>query len=175
MNKTVFQDQVVIISGASSGIGRELAFQLAGQGARLVLAARNAADLESTAQDCRKAGAKALVVQTDVSSSEQCQALISTQLAGIWTVGHLDQQCRYQPDSQFGGLPRSNWPGTVSTDQLSGQRSLHLLCHTLSQTKPRPDCSRLQYGRRDGITRPERVCCQQTCHERLLRTRCALN
>jgi hypothetical protein len=40
MGKPVFQENVVIITGASLGIGRELAFQLAGQGAWLALASR---------------------------------------------------------------------------------------------------------------------------------------
>ncbi len=76
MNKQIFQDNVVIITGASSGIGRELAVQLAGQGARLVLAARDSTRLEATAQRCQQAGAKALVVPVDVSQAAQCQKLI---------------------------------------------------------------------------------------------------
>jgi NAD(P)-dependent dehydrogenase (short-subunit alcohol dehydrogenase family) len=42
MNDPAFKDKVVIIAGGSSGIGRELAHQLADQGAWLALAARNA-------------------------------------------------------------------------------------------------------------------------------------
>src|SRR3954465_5442194 len=47
---------VAVVTGASSGIGRETALALAGKGARLVLAARRAAELEETADDCRKRG-----------------------------------------------------------------------------------------------------------------------
>lgn len=68
---------VVIITGASDGIGAELARQLAGKGTALVLAARNAAALEQVAADCRAAGAETLVMPTDVARQEQCRQLVA--------------------------------------------------------------------------------------------------
>ena len=67
MAAPVFKDQVVIITGASSGIGWELALQLADQGARLVLAARRADKLAALAEECRARGGQALAVPTDVT------------------------------------------------------------------------------------------------------------
>jgi short-subunit dehydrogenase len=87
MNKSIFQDNVVIVTGASSGIGRELAYQVAARGARLVLAARDVTRLEITAERCRQAGAKTVVVPTDVTNSEQCRALVQSTLQEY---GHLD-------------------------------------------------------------------------------------
>ena len=72
-----FRENVVIVTGASSGIGREIALHLAEQGAWLVLAARRADRLEAVAAACRERGGLALVVPTDVSQQEQCQALIA--------------------------------------------------------------------------------------------------
>ena len=46
----------IVITGASSGIGQATALRFAAAGARLVLAARNAAALEQVAQQCRAAG-----------------------------------------------------------------------------------------------------------------------
>ena len=77
MAASVFRDNVVIITGASSGIGRELAFQLADQGAWLSLAARGAERLASVASHCRERGGQALIVPTDVSQESLCQALIA--------------------------------------------------------------------------------------------------
>jgi len=77
MRERAFKNNVVILTGASSGIGRELAFQLADQGAALALAARNQASLEDVAKECRQRGAAAaLVVPTDVAVEQQCQALV---------------------------------------------------------------------------------------------------
>lgn len=76
MTRAAFHENVVIITGASSGIGRELAFQLADQGAWLVLAARDARALEEAAEICRGKGGRALPVPTDVTDQGQCQNLI---------------------------------------------------------------------------------------------------
>ena len=76
MSNDTFSQNVVIITGASAGIGKELALQLAKQGAWLSLAARNAERLEEVAEQCRQMGAKALVVPTDVAEKEQCRMLI---------------------------------------------------------------------------------------------------
>ena len=61
--------RVVVITGASSGIGRATALAFARCGAQVVLAARRQEALEQVAADCRTIGAKALVVPTDVTDS----------------------------------------------------------------------------------------------------------
>ena len=71
-----FRDNVVVITGASEGIGRELARQLADQGAWLSLAARDAAKLEAAAEECRARGGRAIAVPTDVADEAQCRRLI---------------------------------------------------------------------------------------------------
>jgi len=71
------KDNVVIITGASKGIGAELARQLAAKGAKLVLAARNAAELEAVAEECRKAGAPVVTVKADVAVERDCQAIVA--------------------------------------------------------------------------------------------------
>src|SRR5690349_23463695 len=62
-----FRDKVVLITGASSGIGEELAVQLARAGAKLTLAARRADLLESLVQKIATAPAKPLAVACDVT------------------------------------------------------------------------------------------------------------
>jgi len=76
-----YAGKVVVLTGASEGIGRALALRLARQDARLVLAARNAARLDSLAEECRALGTQALVVPTDVASREQCEALADAAFA----------------------------------------------------------------------------------------------
>jgi NAD(P)-dependent dehydrogenase (short-subunit alcohol dehydrogenase family) len=62
--------KVVVITGASSGIGRAAAIVFARRGANLVLAARGVPALEQVATLCHRAGSQALVVQTDVTDEE---------------------------------------------------------------------------------------------------------
>lgn len=69
--------KVVVLTGASEGIGKELALQLAGRGAELVLAARSAEALSMLCQQCKDQGVRALAVPTDVSVPSQCQRLIA--------------------------------------------------------------------------------------------------
>ena len=71
------KDKVVVITGASKGIGAELARQLAARGAKLVLAARDVTELEAVAAQCREAGGQAIVVKVDVGVEHDCQALMS--------------------------------------------------------------------------------------------------
>ena len=68
---------VVAITGASKGIGAELARQLAARGAKLVLAARNEKELESVAAECRALGADVVVVRADVAIERDCQAIVA--------------------------------------------------------------------------------------------------
>ncbi len=67
-----FANKTVILTGASEGIGAEIARQLAPEGVRLVLAGRNEDKLHEVAFRCRKAGADILVVATDVADQVQC-------------------------------------------------------------------------------------------------------
>ncbi len=87
MKSNDFRDQVVIITGASSGIGAAMALQLASQGAKIAIAARRAERLEMVADQCRLEGGGVLVVPTDVSDEAQCKALVEVTVA---TFGRLD-------------------------------------------------------------------------------------
>lgn len=68
-------EQVIVLTGASSGIGRATTQALARRHATLVLAARNEAALQETVRDVELYGGKAIAVPTDVSVPEQVQAL----------------------------------------------------------------------------------------------------
>jgi len=62
-----FEGKVIVLTGASEGIGRALALALAPARARLVLAARNRERLDELSQECGARGAEVLCVPTDVS------------------------------------------------------------------------------------------------------------
>ena len=89
MSDKRFAGQVVIVTGASSGIGAELARQFAEAGARLVLAARDVARLEAIAAECQSLGAATLVVGTDVGQEAACKALMERTVAHFGTIDIL--------------------------------------------------------------------------------------
>jgi short-subunit dehydrogenase len=60
--ETAFRENIVIITGASFGIGRQLAFQLADFGAWLAQAARNEEKLEEVSKQCSRRGDRAIVI-----------------------------------------------------------------------------------------------------------------
>ena len=72
----MFAGQTVIITGASSGLGRQLARDLASCRARCVLHGRQEAELEETATICKEVGGETLTVIGDVTQPEDCGALV---------------------------------------------------------------------------------------------------
>ncbi|WP_213816596.1 SDR family oxidoreductase [Glaciihabitans sp. dw_435] len=66
---------VIVITGASSGIGRATSLRFARRGANLVLASRDRAALEMLADECVRLGADAIAVPTDVTSNDDVEAL----------------------------------------------------------------------------------------------------
>jgi len=70
------KDKVIIITGATSGIGRALAFECASRGARLVISARNNEKLMEVSEDLLRTGIRILPVKADVSVEEDCRELI---------------------------------------------------------------------------------------------------
>jgi NAD(P)-dependent dehydrogenase (short-subunit alcohol dehydrogenase family) len=81
-------EKLVVITGASSGIGRATALAFARQRARLVLAARDREALAEVVDECQAEGAAALAVCTDVTRSEQMQALAAE--AAAFGDGRID-------------------------------------------------------------------------------------
>lgn len=87
MKKLNKVDQVMVITGATSGIGRATAQEWARRGGSVVLAARSKEVLEEVAFECISNGGRAHVVQTDVSNEEEVEKLASE---AVRTFGKID-------------------------------------------------------------------------------------
>ncbi|KAL2492213.1 11-beta-hydroxysteroid dehydrogenase 1A [Abeliophyllum distichum] len=91
---TIFSEdiasKVVLITGASSGIGEHLAYEYAKRGACLVLAARRERSLHEVAERARNLGAPdVLVVRTDVSRVEDCRNVVDQTMNHFGRLDHL--------------------------------------------------------------------------------------
>jgi len=72
------KDKVVIITGASSGIGEALAYKFASKGSKIVIGARNHDRLSAVANNIKKLGAEFVFAQTDVCIEGDCRNLVLT-------------------------------------------------------------------------------------------------
>lgn len=70
------RDKVIIVTGASSGIGKALVYKLAHLGAKLVIASRNIEELLNIERDLKKQGVEVLPVRTDVTKELACKELV---------------------------------------------------------------------------------------------------
>jgi len=104
MADLAYQEKVVIITGASNGIGQELAHQLAEQGAWLALAARDMERLEKVRAECEALGGRVLVVATDVSQQTQCANLVEKTMQAYGRIDVLVNNAGISMWSNFADL-----------------------------------------------------------------------
>ncbi|WP_141736356.1 SDR family oxidoreductase [Oligoflexus tunisiensis] len=104
--KRSLKDSVVVITGASSGIGRATALDFARSGARLVLAARGEDQLQEVANECQALGATAIAIPTDVSVLEAVNELATR---AIDTFGGIDVWVNDAAVSLFARLEDAPW------------------------------------------------------------------
>lgn len=92
---------IVLITGASSGIGRAAAHLFAAQGARVVLTARRAPELEALRDELTAAGHTALVVPADLTDATQADALVTQTLGAFGRIDVLVNNAGYGAQCRF--------------------------------------------------------------------------
>lgn len=111
--------QVVVVTGASSGIGKETALSYAGRHARLALASRSEESLQKVAAQCRAAGAAEVIVHaTDISDAEQVERLFDVALNYYGRVDVAAQCAAITAFGRFEDLPVDVFDGIVRTNVL---------------------------------------------------------
>jgi NAD(P)-dependent dehydrogenase (short-subunit alcohol dehydrogenase family) len=108
--KVHFKDKVVVVTGASRGIGRDIALAFAREGARLVLAARSADQLAQVQNEIRALGADALSVPTDVTSAAAVKGLVDTAMSRF---GRIDVLVNNAGIGKVGGVESPEFEDNV--------------------------------------------------------------
>jgi NAD(P)-dependent dehydrogenase (short-subunit alcohol dehydrogenase family) len=98
----ILQGKTVLVTGVGGGLGRECATSALRDGARVVLAARTAETLESTAAELDPSGERVATHVTDITDADSCDALVETAMGRFGSVDALIQVAAYE--NVWGGL-----------------------------------------------------------------------
>jgi 3-hydroxybutyrate dehydrogenase len=104
-----FTNQVAIITGSASGIGKEIATRMAAEGAAVVIADLNPAAAEATAKEIAATGARTLAVAMDVTNEEQVEAGIAKTMAAFGRIDVLVSNAGIQIVKPLHEFPFADW------------------------------------------------------------------
>jgi NADP-dependent 3-hydroxy acid dehydrogenase YdfG len=113
---TNIMGKVVVITGASSGLGEATARHLSAQGATIVLGARRVERLQALVAELTHGGGKALALQTDVTDANQVKRLVD---AAVQTYGRIDvmlNNAGLMPHSPLERLKIDDWNRTIDVN-----------------------------------------------------------
>jgi len=105
----MFKDRVVVITGASRGIGRSIAEYMAERGASIIAVSRNAADTEDLVQQIKVGGGDAVSVAADVSSAADIDAVLKVAMDTFGRVDVLVNNAGITRDALLPRLKEEHW------------------------------------------------------------------
>jgi NADP-dependent 3-hydroxy acid dehydrogenase YdfG len=108
--------KIVLVTGASSGIGEATARLLARRGARVVMGARRTDRLETVASDLAAEGFTARAVRLDVTNRASVAAFVESAKAEFGRIDVLVNNAGVMPLSNFGALKVEEWERTIDTN-----------------------------------------------------------
>lgn len=116
----------VLVTGASKGIGRAIAIQLAKDGFTLVVHYhRDREGAEQTADEIRQNGGSARILGFDISERLQCREAIEADIAEQWAYYGVVNNAGITRDGAFPALSESDWDGVIHTNLDSFYNVLH--------------------------------------------------
>ena len=113
------KDRVAVITGASSGLGKQLTYAFASQGAKLVLLARRIERLEEIKKDLESKGSKVLIVKCDVTSTSDIDSAASITEKEYGRVDILVNCAGASKDKGVLNMEDEEWDFTIATDLTS--------------------------------------------------------
>ncbi|MFD0898685.1 SDR family oxidoreductase [Loigolactobacillus binensis] len=112
----MIKDKVVVITGASSGIGAASAKALAAKGAQVVLGARRGDRLDQLVTEIKQAGGQAIALPTDVTKREQVQALVDLAVSHFGRLDVLYNNAGVMPISELHLLKVNEWDTMIDVN-----------------------------------------------------------
>src|SRR5579859_6416557 len=110
------EGRVALVTGASGGIGAGLAVMLAGEGARVVMAARRKAALEQVATDIRRSGGSALPIVTDLARDDSLADLVAQTRAELGPIDILVNNAGYAVWKPLEATSMAEWDQTFAVN-----------------------------------------------------------
>jgi NAD(P)-dependent dehydrogenase (short-subunit alcohol dehydrogenase family) len=110
------RDRVAIVTGASQGIGRAIAVELAKVGAHVVVCSRRLPSLEPVAAEVRALGRQALALACDVGDARQVEDAVAQTVKTFGRIDLLVNNAGYRIRAPLEDLPRQEWDAMVQTN-----------------------------------------------------------
>jgi NADP-dependent 3-hydroxy acid dehydrogenase YdfG len=110
------EGKVVVITGASSGLGEATARHLSAQGARVVLGARRRDRIQALARDLSGGGGKAIAVTTDVADRQQVKALVDAAVEAYGQVDVMINNAGVMPQAPLERLKIDEWDRMIDVN-----------------------------------------------------------
>ena len=111
--------KVAVITGASSGLGKQMSYAFAKQGASLVLVARNKIKLEEVEKDLRKQGANVVSIKCDVTKTDEIKAAVKLTKDTFGKVDILVNCAGASRNNDVLNMTDEQWEFTIDTDLSS--------------------------------------------------------
>jgi 3-oxoacyl-[acyl-carrier protein] reductase len=128
------KEKVVLVTGASKGIGKAIAAAFAAEGSSVVLNARNQQELEQAAQEIQQHGGHALALAADVTNASEVQRLAQQALAHFGTIHVLVNNVGgAEGFASFEELSDEDWINVLQLNVLSTVRLIRAILPSMKQ------------------------------------------